>query len=265
MTIRNDMKTTAAPTFVTRLAQSPQDRLAAQRLRYEVFIAELGGDGPLVDHAARLEVDRFDAFADHILLLDTSRPQNEQVVGVYRVMTAEMAQAAGRFYCAEEYDLTPFMRSGLRLLELGRSCLHAQYRGGAAMAHLWAGLADYVADRQIDLLFGVASFHGTDVAALSAPLSLLHHRHLAREALRVKAIGPTALSMAIEDTDTLDRLAAVRKMPALIKAYLRLGATVGEGAFVDYDFNTVDICVILERAAVQGLQHKFLQKGAARG
>ena len=265
MNTSNNMKTTAAPTFATRLAQTPEDRRAAQRLRYEVFVAELGGDGPLVDHANRLEADRFDAFADHILLLDLSRRKNDQVVGVYRVMTAGMAKAAGRFYCAEEYDLTPFYRSGKRLLELGRSCLHAKYRGGAGMAHLWSGLADYVANRQIDLLFGVASFHGTDVAALSAPLSLLHHRHLVREELRVKAVGPTALSMAIEGPDTLDRVTAVRQMPALIKAYLRLGGTVGDGAFVDYDFNTVDICVILEREAVQGLQHKFLHKGAVRG
>ena len=101
------------------------------------------------------------------------RDASDQVVGVYRIMTAQMATAAGRFYCAHEYDLTPLLQSGKRILELGRSCLHADYRGGSAMLHLWAALADYVLAREIDVLFGVASFHGTDVKCLAGPLSLL--------------------------------------------------------------------------------------------
>ena len=255
----------ATPSFATRIAQTADDLRAAQRLRYAVFVAELGGDGPLVDHVARLEADQFDPHAAHILLLDENRAPGDQVVGVYRVMTTEMAQRAGRFYCADEYDLTPFLRSGKRLLELGRSCLHPDYRGGEGMLHLWSALAHYVQERGIEVLFGVASFHGTDVASLAAPLSLLHHRHLAHKELRVKAVGPTALTMNIEAPDQLDRVAAVRQMPALIKAYLRLGATVGEGAFVDYAFNTVDICVILESDAIRGLQRSMLTKGTKRG
>lgn len=251
--------------FATRVAQTAEEKAAAQRLRYAVFVAELGGDGPLVDHVAGLERDAFDGHADHILLLDEARADGDQVVGVYRVMTAEMAQAAGRFYSAKEYDLTPLFKSGKRLLELGRSCLHPDYRGGVGMQLLWSALADYVAARDIDVLFGVASFHGTDVAALAGPLSLLYHRHRARPELRVRAIGPTALSMNLTPADELDRAAAVRQMPALIKAYLRLGGTVGEGAFVDHAFNTVDICLILECDAVSEMQKAFLAKGMGRG
>jgi putative hemolysin len=260
-----NMANSLNPIFVTRIADSAADRRAAQHLRYQVFVSELGGDGPLVDHQAQLECDPFDDHADHILLLNQTRDASDQVVGVYRVMTAQMATAAGRFYCAHEYDLTPLFQSGKRILELGRSCLHADYRGGSAMLHLWSALADYVLAREIDVLFGVASFHGTDVKCLAGPLSLLHHRHLAREPLRVKAIGPTALSMSITAEEALDRPAAVRQMPALIKAYLRLGGTVGEGAFVDHAFNTVDICLILERDAIQGLQRTMLTKGRAHG
>jgi len=260
-----DMTPGDAPVFTTRIAQTAEERTAAQRLRYEVFVTELGGDGPMVDHAARLERDGFDDHADHILLCDETRASDDQVVGVYRVMTADMAQAAGRFYSAKEYDLGPLVKSRKRLLELGRSCLLADYRGGPGMQHLWAALADYVRARDIDLLFGVASFHGTDVAALAAPLSLLHHRHLARPDLRVRAVGPTALSMNLIPAERLDRVAAVRQMPALIKAYLRLGGTVGDGAFVDHAFNTVDICLLLESDLVNNMQRAFLARGAGRG
>ena len=254
-----------APTYETRLAETPLDVAAAQRLRYDVFITELGGDGPLVDHDARLERDAFDQYADHLLLLDTHRTPGNQVVGVYRVMTADMAARAGRFYCEEEYDLSPLRETGKPLLELGRSCLHRDYRGGAAMMHLWAALADYVESRQIGVLFGVASFHGTDALALAGPLSLLHQRYLAPAAMRVRAIGPTSLKMNVQPEDALDRVDAVGKLPALIKAYLRLGGKVGEGAFVDHAFNTVDICMILESDAITALHKSIYSKGAARG
>lgn len=252
------------PRFYTKTAQSAADLHAAQRLRYDVFVAELGGDGPLVDHGTRCEKDRFDPFADHLLLCDETRPAGQQVVGVYRVMSATAAEAAGQFYCEDEYDLTKLRQSGLGLLELGRSCLHPDYRGGAGMMHLWSAVAAYIAQHKIDLVFGVASFHGTDVQALAGPLALLHHRHLAPADLRVTAKGPTAHPMdSMPDAD-IDRIAAVRAMPALLKAYLRLGATVGEGAFVDHAFNTVDICLILQSNAINALQQNIYSKGAAR-
>ena len=265
MNARIDMSHSSEPSFRTQFAKTPQDVAAAQRLRYDVFVAELGGDGPMVDHDKQLECDAFDPYADHLLLLDQNRPDDDQVVGVYRVMTSAMATRAGQFYCEDEYDLSLLRESGKPLLELGRSCLHADYRGGSGMMHLWAGLADYVTQHQIEVLFGVASFHGTNTGALAGPLSLLHHRHLAPASLRVSAIGPTAISMNLQDEDRLDRLDAVRKIPALIKAYLRLGGTVGEGAFVDHAFNTVDVCLILQSDAIRALQKGIIGKGAARG
>lgn len=254
-----------SPRFVTRLAQDDTDLQAAQRLRYAVFVKELGGDGSLVDHDAGLEQDAFDPHADHLLLIDQNRAADDQVVGVYRVMTSAMAAAAGRFYCETEYDLRPLRDSGQPLLELGRSCLHRDYRGGAGMLHLWGGLADYVTRNDIGVMFGVASFHGTDVVALAQPLSLLHHRHLAPPALRIKAIGPTATGMDILPADDINRLKAVRALPALIKAYMRVGGTVGEGAFVDHAFNTVDISVILARDAINTLQRNIYAKGGGLG
>lgn len=253
------------PKFTIKRAKTAEDLLAAQRLRYQVFVRELGGDGPLVDHRAQLERDHFDDHADHLLLCDQSRAPMDQVVGTYRLMTTQMAKNAGDFYCANEYDLTVLRRSDLSLLELGRSCLHPAYRGGAGMMHMWAALADYVAAGRIDVLFGVASFHGTDVQALQQPLGFLHQRHLAPEHLRVTAKGPGAVKVDHIAPDGIDRISAVRQIPALIKAYLRLGATVGAGAYVDHAFNTTDICLILERDAINGLQKAIYSQGNRRG
>ena len=247
-----------------RLARDEADLRAAQRLRYDVFVSELGADGPLVDHAARLERDEFDPHFDHLLLVDERATGDlPRVVGVYRLMPSDRAVAAGRFYSEAEYDLRQLRASGRRLLELGRSCVHPDYRGGAAMYLLWNGLADYVLERGIEVLFGVASFHGTDVQALSQPLSYLHHHHLAPEALRVHARKGARVEMDLIPPDRLDRKAAMAGTPALIKAYLRLGGFVGDGAFVDRAFNTTDVCLVMDTERMSARHHEFYTKGRA--
>ena len=235
----------AEPQFVLRLARDADDLRAAQKLRYDVFVRELGSDGPLVDHKEGLERDAFDPFYDHLVLFDKSR-EDMPAVGVYRLLRSDQISGPGQFYSEAEYDVSTLKASGRKLLELGRSCLHPEYRGGAAMMVLWNGLADYVAAHKIEVLFGVASFHGTDIETLKAPLSLLHHRHLAPEDLRVCALPDVYQEMNLLPENQIDRPKAMRAVPALIKAYLRLGGYVGQGAFVDHCFNTTDVCLIMD-------------------
>jgi putative hemolysin len=252
--------------FTLRLARDDRDLRAAQRLRYEVFVAELGGSGPLVDHDQRLERDDFDPWFDHLLLIDERRDPKtlQDVVGVYRLLTSERMALAGRFYSETEYDLTALKTCGRKLVELGRSCVHPDYRGGTAMFHLWNGLADYVLERGIEILFGVASFHGTDVAALAQPLSYLHHHHLAPPALRVRALEPHRQEMDLVPEAGLDRRRAMAGTPALIKAYLRLGGFVGDGAWIDHAFNTTDVCLVMDTEKMSAKHRDFYTRKKAR-
>jgi L-ornithine Nalpha-acyltransferase len=243
-----------------RLARGEPDLALVQNLRYEVFVAELGGDGDMVDHSARLEADRFDPFFDHLMLLDHGRAGNP-CVGVYRLMREVQAQEAGQFYCDDEYNLGCLRALGRRLLELGRSCLHPDYRGGTAMMHLWTGLAGYVEAHGIELMFGVASFHGTDIAGLAAPLSFLHHRHLAPESIRVQAHANGYQRLDLIAERDLDRAAASRAIPSLIKGYLRMGGFVGDGAFIDRPFNTTDICLVMDVANIPARQRDLYRQG----
>lgn len=247
------------PKFEVALAESAADLRAAQRLRYEVFVAELGGGGQLVDHDARLEQDVFDPIYEHLLLRDLARPMDDLrgVVGVYRLLRDRDLPTGQAFYSESEYDLSPLRATGRRLLELGRSCVHAEYRGGLAMMALWNGLAEYVRAHEIEVLFGVASFHGTDPDALAAPLSLLYHRHLAPAELRVRAQPGHHQSMNLIPADKLDPVAATRSIPPLIKAYLRLGGCVGDGAFVDHAFNTTDVCLVMDTSRISDKRKAF--------
>jgi putative hemolysin len=253
--------------YAVRLAASEADLAAAQRLRFEVFVTELGADGPLVDHQARLERDAFDPFFDHLILVDRRcDPAGlDHVIGAYRLLPGDRRAEAGQFYSESEYDLTPLLASGKRLLELGRSCVHADHRGGSAMFLLWNGLADYVLERGIEVLFGAASFHGTDVKALAGPLSWLYHHHLAPADMRVTARAPHRQEMNLIPLEGLDRRSATAATPALIKAYLRLGGFVGDGAYVDHAFNTTDVCLVMDTAQMSARHRAFYIRKAGQG
>ena len=248
------------PKFRTKIADKTDELIAAQKLRYRIFVQELGGGGDMVDHDLGLERDRFDPYFDHILLFDDARKSNP-IIGVYRVMTCEKANQCGEFYSDKEYDLTVLRRSGKKLLELGRSCLDQDYRGGTALAYLWQALAKYALERKVEILFGVASFHGTIVSALAEPLSLLHHQYLADEKIRPVAKKPFNQKMNILEPELINRKSAVLKMPSLIKSYIRLGGKVGLDAYVDYKFNKTDVCLIMDISSMNNKRKSFLNKG----
>lgn len=252
--------------YCVRLAQDDRDLRAAQRLRYRVFVQELGAAGPLVDHVAGLERDEFDPHVDHLLLIDQAAERQglDHVVGVYRLLPPERLAQTGRYYCAGEFDLAPLLASGRRMLELGRSCIHPDHRGGAGMHLLWSGLAAYVLDRGIEVMFGAASFHGIDPAPLAQPLSWLYHHHLAPPALRVRPLDASRAEMNLIPADQLNRAAAMAAMPALIRAYLRLGGFVSDGAYVDRAFNTIDVCLVMDTQLMSEKHRAFYTRKSGR-
>ena len=253
--------------YRVKLAESEVERLGAQRLRYRVFVEEMGARATPQEAAARREWDAFDPFFDHLILLSLDpaiADPLDRVVGVYRLMRGEVAAAGPGFYGAAEYDLSAISASGRASLELGRSCVAAEHRGGPGMHLLWNGLASYVLERGIELLFGVASFPGTDPAPLAEALSFLHHRHLAPPDLRVRARGAGYLAMDLMPPEAVDAGRALQAVPTLIKAYLRLGGFVGEGAFVDRDFNTIDVCVVMDTARMTERARQFYERAQGR-
>lgn len=241
-----------ARSLTVRLARDADDLIAAQRLRFDVFVTELGARAPGADHARGLESDEFDAHVDHLVLVDEAQDPGLQrhVVGVYRLLTSERAQDLGRFYSDGEFDLEPLRRSGRRLVELGRSCVHPDYRRGAAMVLMWNALASYVLEHGIEVMFGAASFPGAEAGRHAAALAWLRAHHLAPEAMRVRAWGSGAVFAAEDDRGADDAAMIPAAIPPLIRAYLRLGGFVGEGAYVDTDFNTTDVCLIMDTAAM---------------
>lgn len=254
-------------TYRVKLAETEEERLGAQRLRYRVFVEEMGAHASAEEQSARREWDAFDPFFDHLILSTTAPVPDplDRVVGVYRLMRREAARAGRGFYGASEYDLGPIETSPRESVELGRSCVAAEHRGGPAMHLLWNGLAEYVLTREIEILFGVASFPGTDPAPLAEALSFLHHRHLAPPDLRVRAHEAHFIPMNRLPPEAIEAPRALRAIPPLIKAYLRLGGVVGDGAYVDADFNTIDVCVLMDTARMKAQHRAFYARNRKAG
>ena len=250
-----------ASRYRVKLAETEAEREGAQRLRYRVFVEEMGAEASPEQHAARREWDRFDAWSDHLILIDPAAGPPDGVVGAYRLLQGDAAAAGLGFYGAGEYDLAPIVASGRPAVELGRSCVAREHRGGPAMHLLWNGLAAYVLDRGIELMFGVASFPGTDPGPLAEALAFLHHEHLAPPDLRVRALPEHYLGMDLMPRAAIDAPRALRAIPPLIKAYLRLGGFVGDGAYIDAKFNTIDVCVVMDTRRMTERYRQFYERG----
>jgi L-ornithine Nalpha-acyltransferase len=230
-----------------RLAEHSRDISAAQALRYRVFYETMGAR-PLPGMAVgRRDVDRFDDICDHLLVLDRRSDSGEPVVvGTYRLIRREAAARIGAFYSCAEYDLAPIIAYPGEVLELGRSCVEPRYRTRPVMQLLWSGIAAYVFHHGIALMFGCASLPGTDLARLERPLSYLHHYHLAPPALRARALPERYVEMCRLAKEAIEPACALAALPPLIKGYLRLGGFIGEGAVIDEQFNTTDVCVVVK-------------------
>ena len=228
-----------------RLAETTADIEAAQALRYRIFYERLGAR-PLPEMAwRRRDVDQFDTDCDHLLVLDHGRG-TDSVVGTYRLIRRDMAARLGGFYSAKEFDISPVVLHPGEILELGRSCVDPAYRNRSAMQLLWSGIAAYVFHYDVVLMFGCASLPGTDADALSVPLSYLHRYHLAPPALRPRALADRYVEMCRLRPCAIDASRGMAALPPLIKGYLRLGGFVGDGAVVDEQFNTIDVCIVVK-------------------
>lgn len=243
--------------LAVRLAADAADLAAVQRLRWEVFVEEMGA-APSIDAApidlapvdlGRRECDPFDSLCDHLLVTDESPETGEpRVVGTYRLLRESVARAHGGFYSASEFELDRLVHhaAGMgELLELGRSCVLPGYRTSQTISLLWRGISQYLARHRIGAMFGCASFAGTDPAEHAASLSYLAHRHLAPAELRPRVLGGRGIPLEQLAPGGYDERRALLGLPPLIKGYLRAGALFGEGAFVDFAFGTIDVCVVL--------------------
>lgn len=242
-----------------RLARTPSEIEAVQRLRYRVFYEEMGARACRQTLASGLDRDRFDDACDHLVAI-----AGDQIVGTYRFIRRAAAERCGGFYSAAEFDIAPLLRQPGEILELGRSCIDPQWRLRGTLQLLWQGIADYILRHRVGLLFGCASLPGTDVARLAPQLAYLRDHHLAPPQLRTQPLPERGVRTAA--IAAYDPARALRTLPPLIKGYLRAGCQIGDGAVVDRQFNTTDVLIVLDtRQIAERYQDRYLREDLAAG
>lgn len=247
-----------------RLTETPEEVDAALALRYRIFYDEMAAKPTPEMAARRHDFDDFDEVCDHLIVRDRGLGEGPgAVVATYRLIRREAAAKHGRFYSEDEYDITPLLGIEGNILELGRSCVAEDYRNRATMQILWRGLSEYILHHDIVVMFGCASLPGTDPSALAVPLSYLHHNHLAPVELRPHALAERYQSMAMLPASEVKPKQALTALPPLIKGYLRVGGFVGDGAVVDHQFNTTDVCIVVKTDLVTGKYYRHYTRPKA--
>lgn len=225
--------TKASPISVT-WARHQDEVKEAQRLRYKVFAEEMGAR--LKPSNEGLDVDIFDNFCEHLLVRDN---ETLKVIGTYRALPPHQAKQMGCLYSDSEFDLTRLRHLRHKMVEVGRSCVHRDYRSGGVIMALWSGLGQYMKKNNYEVMLGCASVQMGDGGHYAASLAkiLSTEQHLTDIEYRVFP----RLALPVEELNSSLEV----EPPALIKGYLRLGAKICGNPAWDPDFNTADFLTML--------------------
>ena len=232
------------------MARTEEEIEEAQRLRYQVFAEEMGAR--LTSAHEGIDRDIFDSYCDHLLVRDNS---NNKVIGTYRILPPDRARIIRGYYSDTEFDLVRLAHLRDQMVEVGRSCVHRDYRDGATIAQLWGGLADYMVKHKHEYLIGCASISMNDGGHYAASIyHKINKLYAAPLEYRVFPRCPLPLGAL---NNTLDV-----SIPPLIKGYLRLGAYIGGEPAWDPDFNTADLFILLPMSRLNAKYAKhFIRQG----
>jgi putative hemolysin len=228
--------TASTPLFCLSLAQNIEDLTACQRLRYQVFNCELG-EGLAVSHATGLDRDGFDLVCDHLMVHDSA---TGMLVGTYRMQTGYRAKGNLGYYSAQLFDLTPIEPIRGEILELGRACVHQEYRNTTALFLLWRGIASYATLCNARYLYiGCSSLSSQDQNEGLALYHSLRDKYLVEPALRTQ---PHPASRCTQTRE----LAAPPRTPRLFRAYLEVSGRLCGPPAIDPDFRTIDFLTLVD-------------------
>ena len=211
--------------------------LKAKKLRQKIFFEDC--------NEQKMDSDEFDDYCDHLVVIDKS-VASDFVVGTYRLLLKGKNQKYRRFYSESEFDISNLFKKNTSMLEAGRSCVDKNYRDGKIIKLLWRGLAFYIIQKKVDLIFGCASFPSSNYSEFETQLSYLNHFHKPPPKYSTFPKEKLKADTNILSQKKINEYEEFRLLPPLIKAYIRAGAWVGKGAVVDKKFNTTDVLIILK-------------------
>ena len=255
--IKSEFEPIIFKNFTIKIAESNFEIKKAQSLRYKIFFKEKKIKKKSFKFLLQRDYDFYDKISDHLIIIDNNQEIRDNVIGTYRLLRGNCAKLYRGFYTEQEFDISNLKKnfSSKDILELGRSCVHPQYRSGIILKLLWQGISNYIKMYKIKILMGCASFHGTNPSKFKDEFSLLYESYRLPEDYDVKSLQSNEISF----NKNINHSTTLNKLPPLIKGYLRAGGMVSENFYIDREFETIDYCVImLTEKIVSRYQNKFL-------
>lgn len=223
-----------------KLAKTVEEKTQAYKLRYRSLILDYDKDKVSVDG---LDKDEYDDACDHLIAIDIN---TQEIVGTYRLIRKEHVAKTGMFLTEKEFNIDNIKGKDYDILEIGRAVVKEEYRNGMVIGLLWKAVIRYALAVKVRFLFGTASFHGTDPNLYKHSFSCLHYNHLSNPEIRTFARANSRCNLDLLLEKDTDLTIAKKEMPPLVKGYLNIWATIGEGAYIDIFFKSIDVLILLE-------------------
>ncbi len=253
--------TRARRVLEVRLAENQLEIERTLALRYEIFNLELNEGLAESAHTGK-DRDEFDLFCDHLIVLDKTTPGEDKIVGTYRMLRRSVAERNIGFYTENEFDLSAIHRIEDEIAEIGRSCVHPDYRDGSVINMLWVGIGNYLKEYNVQYLMGCGSVHSRDSREASEICAWLRGKDALvdarfdvrpRPGYEVEGFDP---HLVVEDSKALNK-----KIPALIKGYIRAGSKLGARPAYDHEFGTIDFFILFNRAEIDArYNNRFVER-----
>ncbi len=229
-----------ASQFIVKIAMTEKEKQQAFKLRYEEMVLAFCSTNT---NAIGSDITEYDEFADQIVVIDQ---KIDMVVGCYRIVTNDKLLNNQKFLCEEEFNIDGLKNDNALILELSRAIVKVEYRNGIVLKLLWAFIFRYARENKINYVIGDASFAGLDPKLYKHCLSYLYYEYAVDDKFAIKSKQGNSTTMQFLEYEEIDLMQMKKELPSLIKAYLAFGARVAKEYYIDYEFGSVDVFVVID-------------------
>ena len=233
--------------YIIKLAETEKEHKDLFRLRYFDLLKYYNQD---YYNETQEDKDEYDEYCDHLIIIDK---QKKEVIGTYRLIKSEHLTVLKNFLTEKEFNIDPLKK--YNILEVGRAVVKEEYRSGIIIMLLWKAVITYAVENNIDFMIGTASFQGVDPNLYADAFTYLEDKFLSPIDIRCEVNKESCFSLKQKDCYNL--LEAKKQLPPLVKGYLNLGASIGNGVFVDIPFNSLDVLIVLK---IKEINEKYLKR-----
>ncbi len=222
--------------YQVKTVNHPEELAQVLNLRFEVFFREFSTQ-KVTFNFFPYDVDMHDFVCDHLIVKDKTE---NKVIACYRLLSSAMN--TGTFYSEGEFDLGSLINTPGNKLELGRACVHKDYRKGTVVGLLWKGLLEYARKSETRYMFGCSSINRKDFSNVP---QIIEHLEKQDGFIKDFEIGVKPKYKMKFDIPGGGEKGA-KAMSSLMHMYLMAGAKMGRTLAYDGEMDCLDMFTLMD-------------------